>query len=94
MPPWLPWIFVGGLIFMALSFIASKYNEKPHKPIAWIQDFISGAIVVSLLGVLVPDAFPAFPIASSAMELPNFTNLMQAANGDNDIALQVGPLRR
>jgi hypothetical protein len=94
MPPWLPWIFVGGLAFMLLSFLASKYNAKPHKPIAFAQDFISGAIVVSLLGVLVPDAFPKFPLASSDLAIPNLTSMIQTANGDNDIALQVGPLRR
>jgi hypothetical protein len=90
---WLPWIFVGGLAFMVLSFLASKYNEKPHKPIAFAQDFISGAIVISLLGVLVPDAFPKFPL-SSDLAIPNLTTMLQTANGDNDIALQVGPLRR
>ena len=79
---------------MVLSFLASKYNEKPHKPIAFAQDFISGAIVVSLLGVLVPDAFPIFPLASSDLAIPNLTTMLQTANGDNDIALQVGPLRR
>ena len=78
---------------MVLSFLASKYNEKPHKPIAFAQDFISGAIVVSLLGVLVPDAFPTFPL-SSDLVIPNLTTMLQTANGDNDIALQVGPLRR
>ena len=79
---------------MLLSFLASKYNAKQHKPIAFAQDFISGAIVVSLLGVLVPDAFPKFPLASSDLVMPNLTSMIQTANGDNDIALQVGPLRR
>jgi len=94
MPAWLPWIFVGGLAFMILSFIASKYKDKDHKPIAFAQDFISGAVVISLLGVLVPDAFPAFPISSSDMALPNLTNMMQSATGDSDMPLQIGPLRK
>jgi hypothetical protein len=94
MPEWLPWIFVGGLVFMILSFVASKYKDMEHKPITFAQDFISGAVVISLLGVLVPDAFPAFPISSKDIEIPNLTNMMQTANGDNDIALQIGPLRR
>jgi hypothetical protein len=87
-------MFVGGLVFMILSFVASKYSDKEHKPIAFAQDFISGGVVVSLLGVLVPDAFPAFPISSKDITMPNLTNMMQTANGDNDIALQIGPLRR
>jgi uncharacterized membrane protein len=94
MPAWLPWIFVGGLAFMILSFIASKYKDKDHKPITFAQDFISGAVVISLLGVLVPDAFPAFPISSKDIAIPNLTGMMQSATGDNDIALQIGPLRR
>jgi hypothetical protein len=49
---------------------------------------------VSLLGVLVPDAFPNFPLAPSDLIMPNLTTMMQTANGDNDIALQIGPLRR
>jgi len=94
MPAWLPWIFVGGLAFMLLSLLASKYKDKEHKPIAFAQDFISGAVVISLLGVLVPDAFPVFPLSSTDIAIPNFTGMLQTANGDNDIALQVGPIRR
>ena len=33
MPNWFPWIFVGGLIFIALSFTASKYKDKDYKKI-------------------------------------------------------------
>lgn len=88
MPPWLPWVLVGGLVFMLLSLLASKYQEKQHKPITFAQDFISGGIVVALLGVLVPDAFPAFPLS-----VPHFTNLMQGSP-EGDIDVQVGPLRR
>jgi hypothetical protein len=92
MPPWLPWMFVGGIAFMILSFLASKYQERQHKPIAFAQDFISGAILISLLGVLIPDAFPAFPLTSSDMALPNFSKMLEQANEDMDI--QVGPIRR
>jgi hypothetical protein len=28
------------------------------------------------------------------LAIPNLTTMLQTANGDNDIALQVGPLRR
>jgi len=88
MPPWLPWIVVGGLAFMLLSLLASKYQQKDHKPITFAQDFISGGIVIALLGVLVPDAFPAFPLS-----IPNFTNLVHSSDS-GDIDVQVGPLRR
>ena len=95
MPPWLPWIFVGGIAFMVLSFIASKYREKKHKPIAFAQDFISGAILISLLGVLIPDSFPAFPLSASDMALPNMTDLYtNTVHGPSDMDLQIGPLRR
>jgi len=88
MPPWLPWIVVGGIAFMLLSLLASKYQQKEHKPITFAQDFISGGIVVSLLGVLVPDAFPAFPLS-----MPNFTELVRKSD-EGDMDVQVGPIRR
>jgi hypothetical protein len=88
MPPWLPWILVGALAFMLLSLLASKYQQKEHKPITFLQDFISGGIVVSLLGVLVPDAFPAFPLS-----VPNFTDLVRKSD-EGDMDVQVGPIRR
>jgi hypothetical protein len=91
MPPWLPWIFIGGLAFMILSFIASKYQDKPHKNISFAQDFISGGIVIALLGSLVPDAFPAFPVEINDLKLPSMTKLVQM---DDDLDIQVGPLRR
>ena len=50
MPPWLPWMFVGGIAFMLLSFLASKYQNKQHKTITFAQDFISGSILIALLG--------------------------------------------
>jgi len=80
---------------MVLSFLASKYQEKQHKPITFAQDFVSGAILISLLGVIVPDAFPAFPLTSSDMTIPNFSKMMETAvaTGD-DMDIQVGPIRR
>jgi hypothetical protein len=86
-------MFVGGIAFMVLSFLASKYQEKQHKPVAFAQDFISGAILISLLGMMIPDAFPTFPLTASDMALPNFTNMMATAVGD-DMDIQVGPIRR
>jgi hypothetical protein len=91
MPSWLPWIFVGGVAFMILSFIASKYKSQPHKPISFAQDFVSGGLVVGLLGILVPDAFPAFPLDVASL---SSSSLKQMVQGDDDIDIQVGPLRR
>jgi hypothetical protein len=91
MASWFPWVFVGGIAFMVLSFVASKYQGKSHKTIAWAQDFISGGIVVGLLGVLVPDAFPAFPVDLSGVSLSSLT---QTVKGPDEMDLQVGPLRR
>jgi hypothetical protein len=82
-------------IIHVLSFLASKYQEKQNKPNAFAQYFISGAILISLLGVMIPDAFPTFPLTASDMALPNFTNMMATAvaTGD-DMDIQVGPIRR
>jgi len=92
MASWFPWVFVGGIAFMILSFVASKYQGKQHKTLAWAQDFVSGGIVVGLLGVLVPDAFPAFPVDFSGLTLSSITQTVQGSS--DDMELQVGPLRR
>lgn len=87
MPNWFPWIFVGGLVFIALSFTAAKYKDKDYKKIQLLQDFISGSILIAFAGVLVPDMFPK-------MELPDampvsFGNVIST----NEFDLQVGPPR-
>jgi hypothetical protein len=87
MPNWFPWIFIGGLVFIALSFTAAKYKEKDYKRMNLLQDFISGSILIAFAGVLVPDMFPK-------MELPNaipssFGNVLST----NEFDLQVGPPR-
>ena len=91
MPAWLPWIFVGGLAFMLLSFVASKYQDKAHKPISFAQDFISGGFVVTLMGLLVPDAFPQFPVEMKDFAMPALSTIMRP---EEDLDIQVGPLRR
>ena len=91
MPAWLPWIFVGGLAFMFLSFVASKYQDRPHKTIAFAQDFISGGFVVTLLGILVPDAFPQFPVEMKDFKMPALNTIIRP---DEDMDIQLGPLRR
>ena len=76
-PSWFPWIFVGGTVFILLSFIGSKYRDKEYKKIQFLQDFISGSILIAFTGVLMPDIFPK-------MNIPSFTDEMD---------LQVGPPR-
>ena len=78
MPTWFPWIFVGGIVFITLSFIGSKYKDKEYKKIQFLQDFISGSILIAFAGVLVPDIFPK-------MTIPSFSS--------DDMDLQVGPPR-
>jgi hypothetical protein len=87
MPNWFPWIFVGGLVFIALSFTAAKYKDKDYKKIQLLQDFISGSILIAFAGVLVPDMFPK-------MELPEAIPMSFGSGlGSNDLDLQVGPPR-
>lgn len=86
MPNWFPWIFVGGIVFIALSFTAAKYKDKDYKKLQLLQDFISGSILIAFTGVLVPDVFPKLDMPSS---LP-----MSFVGGDSgDLDLQVGPPR-
>jgi len=84
-PAWFPWMVVGGLIFIVLSFIGAKYKEKEYKNIQFLQDFISGSIVIAFTGVLVPDLFPP-------LSLPSFSSPVSFSEG-TDMDLQVGPPR-
>ena len=85
-PVWFPWMFVGGILFIVLSFIGAKYKEKEYRSIQYLQDFISGSILIAFTGVLIPDVFPAFP-ALSALSLPT-----QDAFDEMEM-VQVGPPR-
>lgn len=83
MPTWFPWIFVGGLVFVALSFTAAKYKSKDYKKLQFLQDFISGTILIAFIGVLMPDMFPK-------LELPESIG---TGFNTNDLDIQVGPPR-
>lgn len=88
MPVWFPWIFVGGSLFIALSFLGSKYRNKEYRNIQFLQDFISGSIFVAFAGVLMPDLFPTFEMPS----LPSMPSMPFSSNS-NDFDLQIGPPR-
>ncbi len=87
MPTWFPWIFIGGLLFIVLSVIGSKFNEKPYKKIQYLQDFISGSILITFVGVLMPDIFPVIQLP---LEIPSI-HINQPVSSDFD--LQIGPPR-
>ncbi len=95
MPTWFPWIFIGGLIFIVLGFVATKYKDKAYKNIQFLQDFISGSILIAFTGVLMPDIFPkiALPVSLSS-GLGNIVGSVGGgSDGDADFDLQVGPPR-
>jgi hypothetical protein len=81
-PVWFPWIFVGGSLFILLSFLGSKYKDKEYRNIQYLQDFISGSIFIAFLGILIPDIFPTF-------QMPSFAGLSESSDFD----LQIGPPR-
>ena len=83
-PAWFPWIFVGGSLFIALSFLGAKYKDKQYRNMQFLQDFISGAIFIAFLGVLVPDIFPEFTLP---------TSLPTLSSSHEDFDLQIGPPR-
>ncbi len=87
MPSWFPWIFLGGIAFIALSFIAAKYKDKDYKRIQALQDFISGSILIAFTGILMPDLFPKLDLPSS---IP--MSFVSGIDG-SDLDLQVGPPR-
>ncbi len=86
-PNWFPWIFIGGLVFIALSFTAAKYKDNDYKRINLLQDFISGSILIAFTGVLIPDMFPKMDI----FEVVPIN--LGIGLGSNDLDLQVGPPR-
>lgn len=85
MPSWFPWILVGGIVFILLSYVGAKYKDKEYRSIQFLQDFISGAILIAFTGVLVPDVFPKIELPSMISHLSN--ELV------DDMDLQVGPPR-
>jgi len=88
-PNWFPWIFIGGIIFIILGFLGAKFKDKDYRRIQYLQDFISGSIVIAFTGVLMPDLFPKMEI-NEIMSLPSIVN----TSGDLcDDVLQVGPPR-
>ena len=87
MPSWFPWIFVGGIVFIALSFTAAKYKDKDYKKMQVLQDFISGSILIAFAGVLMPDVFPKIDLPESIPVSFGTTS------SSNDFDLQVGPPR-
>ena len=84
-PVWFPWTLVGGVVFILLSYVGAKYKAKEYKNIQFLQDFISGAILIAFTGVLVPDVFPVMELS---MAVPN---ILSGESADMD--LQVGPPR-
>ena len=73
-------------MFIVLSFIGAKYKDKEYKNIQFLQDFISGSILIAFTGVLVPDVFPILSIPSGLAD--GFPSMQV-----DDVDLQVGPPR-
>ena len=61
-PVWFPWMFVGGILFIVLSFIGAKYKEKEYRSIQYLQDFISGSILIAFTGVSTFSALAALSL--------------------------------
>ena len=74
---------------MLFSFIVSKVQNKVHKRGSFVQDFLSGSIVIAFLGLLSPDLFPELNIP-----LPHGIEIPSIIGGGDDFDVQVGPLHR
>jgi hypothetical protein len=79
-------MFVGGILFIVMSFVGARYKDKEYRNIQFIQDFISGSILIAFTGILVPDLFPV-------MELPTALPSFSGVSMGEDMELQVGPPR-
>jgi hypothetical protein len=82
-PVWFPWIIVGGLFFVLFSFISSKYKQHTYQGKQFLQDFISGSILIGFIGIWMPDVFPKIEMPTMPISSDSLT----------DFDLQVGPPR-
>lgn len=87
-PTWFPWILIGGLCFILFGFIGSKYREKSYQRVNFLQDFVSGSILITLVGIVMPDLFPVISLPES-LPLP----ITGAVDSAMDEVIQVGPPR-
>lgn len=87
-PPWFPWILIGGLCFILFGFIGSKYRERSYQRVHFLQDFISGSILITLVGIVMPDLFPEITLPDS---FPILNTDGSSTNVDD--VIQVGPPR-
>ena len=93
MPLWFPWILVGGILFILLGWVGTRYKERTYTRLQTMQDFISGAIFIGLLGVFLPDVFP--DLSSYVPTFAEFSpsNSLLTMSGGSDAVVQVGPPR-
>jgi hypothetical protein len=54
-PVWFPWMLVGGIVFIVLSFIGAKYKDKEYKNIQFLQDFKEATKQNAFYRDLIPD---------------------------------------
>lgn len=95
MPNWFPWIVVGGILFILLGWVSTRYKERAYQRIQTIQDFISGAICIGLMGVTMPELFPSletFPSLAGILQGVEVLSSSDSKISDDEI-LQVGPPR-
>lgn len=95
---WIPWIFIGGLVFLLGGFIVSKVS--PGVKTNPIQDFVGGAIVAAGLNAVSPGIFPDIvaSVAGVAEAASAATAIIGGGGGGAGEAagedIQVGPIRR
>lgn len=83
-----PWILLGGVLFLVLSYIANKYHKKERKLLEFVQDFIGGVIFVSLLSAIVPDIFPDITTVLFGSVGTNFVDTISSATSAVQSAVQ------
>lgn len=87
-PAWFPWIIIGGLCFILFGFIGSKYREKSYQRVQFLQDFVSGSILITLVGIVMPDFFPEIVLPEGVPSI-----LTDSTDVGLDEVIQVGPPR-
>jgi hypothetical protein len=84
----LPWIFISGLVFSLLSYVANKYHGRDRNIKELSQDFLGGSIFIGLLSAIVPDIFPDIcnKLNISGMNIENMTKIFGGGVGGLSLA--------
>lgn len=76
---------IGGLVLSGMGAAAQKMSDSTITIKSVGRDFFAGALIVIVLGFLIPDSFKGLGFALPSLSLP------VSLTGSNDLEIQVDP---